>query len=90
MTKNVKCANVLLHKFFLRDLTFSHVFWTPCRSNYNGSIHRKADDVHSIRALLGEEGKHIKVISKIENKEGIDNVDEIIQARFLQEMKYKN
>jgi len=44
------------------------------------SFIRKAADVQSIRALLGEEGKHIKVISKIENKEGIDNVDEIIEA----------
>ena len=39
--------------------------------------------MHSIKALLGEEGKHIAVISKIENKEGIDNVDEIIEARLV-------
>ena len=42
---------------------------------------RKAADVHSIKAVLGAEGKHVQIISKIENKEGIDNVDEIIEAR---------
>ena len=34
------------------------------------SFIRKADDVHSIREILGKEGDFIKVISKIENKEG--------------------
>lgn len=45
------------------------------------SFIRKAADVQSIREVVGEEGAHIKVISKIENKEGIDNIDEIIEAR---------
>ena len=44
------------------------------------SFIRKAADVDSIRAVLGEEGKRIAVISKIENKEGIDNIDEIIES----------
>lgn len=44
------------------------------------SFIRKASDVVSIRAECGEEGKNILVISKIENKEGIDNIDEIIES----------
>ncbi|XP_047133066.1 pyruvate kinase PKM isoform X2 [Hydra vulgaris] len=44
------------------------------------SFIRKASDVEDVRKALGEEGKYIKVISKIENHEGVVNVDEIIAA----------
>lgn len=43
------------------------------------SFVRRANDVIAIRKLLEEFGKpYIKIISKIENQEGIDNMDEII------------
>lgn len=44
------------------------------------SFVRSAEDVKSIRKVLDENGgKDIKIISKIENQEGIDNLDEIIE-----------
>ena len=44
------------------------------------SFVRNAQDVKLIRKVLDENGgKDIKIISKIENQEGIDNLDEIIE-----------
>jgi pyruvate kinase len=42
------------------------------------SFIRKRQDVKDIRAVLGEKGKHILIISKIENHEGMQNFDEIL------------
>jgi pyruvate kinase len=45
------------------------------------SFVRKATDVHNLRQLLAENGgQHIKIISKIENQEGLENYDAILQA----------
>lgn len=43
------------------------------------SFIRNAKGVKKIRKYLGEEGKHIKIVSEIENEEGLINVDEIIR-----------
>ncbi|XP_049772418.1 pyruvate kinase-like [Schistocerca cancellata] len=44
------------------------------------SFIRNAQTVQDVRDVLGEDGKSILIISKIENQQGIDNVDEIIEA----------
>lgn len=45
------------------------------------SFIRKADDVISIRRILEENfADHIMIISKIENREGVENIDEIIEV----------
>ena len=43
------------------------------------SFVRRADDVHQLRKLLADNNDtHMKIIAKIENQEGVDNMDEII------------
>ncbi|PGS54728.1 pyruvate kinase [Bacillus sp. AFS041924] len=45
------------------------------------SFVRKASDVLEIRELLGKHGAdYIQIIPKIENQEGIDNIDEILEV----------
>lgn len=44
------------------------------------SFARSAELVEHVRQILGEKGKQIKIIAKIETKEGIENLTEIIQA----------
>ncbi len=44
------------------------------------SFVRKANDVLEIRKILEEKHADIQIISKIENQEGVDNIDEILQV----------
>ena len=44
------------------------------------SFIRKPSDVEEVREALGPNGKHIKIISKIENHEGVQNFDKILEV----------
>ncbi|CCH58245.1 hypothetical protein TBLA_0A04510 [Henningerozyma blattae CBS 6284] len=44
------------------------------------SFIRTAQDVLTIREVLGEDGKDIKIVVKIENQQGVNNFDEILKV----------
>ena len=45
------------------------------------SFVRTAKDVQEVRAICEETGNgHVQLLAKIENQQGIDNIDEIIEA----------
>lgn len=46
------------------------------------SFVRSAADVHAVQRILDDYHSDIKIISKIENQEGVDNIDEIIDASY--------
>lgn len=46
------------------------------------SFVRSKEDVEAVQEILDELGSPIKIIAKIENQEGVDNADEILQAAY--------
>ncbi len=46
------------------------------------SFVRNKEDVLAVQKILDEHNSEIKIISKIENQEGVDNIDEIIEASY--------
>lgn len=43
------------------------------------SFIRRGEDIKHIRKVLGEDGKEIQIIAKIENQQGMNNFDEILK-----------
>ncbi|KAK7544408.1 pyruvate kinase [Phyllosticta citribraziliensis] len=43
------------------------------------SFIRRGSDIKAIREVLGEDGKEIQIIAKIENQQGVNNFDEILR-----------
>lgn len=46
------------------------------------SFVRTKEDVMAVQKILDEHHSDIKIISKIENQEGVDNIDEIVEASY--------
>jgi len=41
---------------------------------------RSANDIETVRDVLGSKGAHVKIIAKIQNQQGLNNFDEILGA----------
>jgi len=46
------------------------------------SFVRNKDDVHEVQKVLDEQNSPIKIIAKIENVEGVENIDEILEHSY--------
>jgi len=79
-TKNMNLPNIKVDLPALAPKDVSDLKW-GVKNKIDliaASFTRCAEDVKEMRKVLGEEGKYIKIISKIENVQGLDNFDEIV------------
>ena len=81
--RGINVPSVKLNMEFMDEKDLSDIVF-GCQEQVDflaASFVRRADDVATIRAIFAEQGNtHTKIISKIENQEGVDNLDEIIEA----------
>lgn len=81
--KGVNLPGVSVQLPALSEKDRSDIAW-GCTQNIDfvaASFIRKASDVEEIRELLkANGGEKVKIISKIENQEGVDNFDSILEA----------
>ncbi len=79
--KNCNVPGVKLNMEFISEKDRTDIIF-GCKQDVDflaASFVRRAQDLVDLRALLKEQGNtRIKVISKIENTEGVENMDEII------------
>lgn len=81
--RGINVPSVILNMPFLSTKDIEDID-VACRYSYDyiaASFVRRADDVLAIKKILKEKNKeYIQVISKIENQEGLNNIDGIIEA----------
>ncbi len=78
--KSVNVPNVYISLPALTDKDRVFVRWAIAR-NIDFIAHsfvRSKEDILEIQKILDEENSHIKIIAKIENQQGIDNLEEIL------------
>lgn len=81
--KNMNLPGVVVDLPTLTEKDISDIKDWGCKHDVDfiaASFVRKASDVTKIREVLGEEHKHIRIICKIENLEGLENYDSILDA----------
>lgn len=77
-TVNVPSVKINLPSLNKRDIEYIDF---AVENNIDFIAHsfvRRASDVHAIKEKLAEKNADIKIIAKIENQEGVDNIDEIL------------
>ena len=82
--KNMNLPGVVVDLPTLTDKDIDDIVNFGIKHNVDfiaASFVRKGSDVHTLRKLLADNGgAHIKIICKIENLEGLQNYDEILEA----------
>jgi pyruvate kinase len=81
--KGINVPGVKLNLDFISPKDYEDIVW-GCKNDVDfiaASFVRRANDVQEIRNIMKYSGnKNIQIIAKIENKEGVENIDEIIEV----------
>lgn len=79
--RGINVPGVKLHLDFISLKDRDDIIW-GCKNEVDfiaASFTRRASDIQEIKDILKENGgENIQIIAKIENKEGVNNIDEII------------
>jgi pyruvate kinase len=76
---NIPGAKITLPSLTDKDRTFIKMAIDQKIDFIAHSFVRSKQDVLDVQAVLNEAGSEIKIIAKIENQEGVDNIDEILE-----------
>jgi len=80
--RGINIPNAKLKLPFISDKDYEDIVF-GCKHDIDyiaASFVRDADDVLAIRQILKEQKKEIQIIAKIENQQGYDNLDEILEV----------
>lgn len=76
---NIPSALIKLPALTLKDMDFIRFAAEQNLDFIAHSFVRNADDVVAVQSILDAMDSNIKIIAKIENKEGVDHIDEILE-----------
>ena len=79
---NIPGVSICLPSLTQRDIVNIHTAIDLDIDFIAHSFVRSKQDVLDIQAILDSRSSHIKIIAKIENQEGIDNFDEILEVAY--------
>jgi pyruvate kinase len=75
---NIPSVHVKLPTLSLKDIDYIHFAVDNHLDFIAHSFVRNKQDVHAVQKILDQRDSNIKIIAKIENQDGVDNIDEIL------------
>jgi pyruvate kinase len=81
-TVNIPQVRINLPSVSVRDLTFIDLAVKLDIEFIAHSFVRSKEDVLAVQSLLDKQGSKIKIIAKIENQQGVDNLEEIMDNSY--------
>ena len=75
---NIPSVHVTLPTLSQKDIEYIHFAVDQKLDFIAHSFVRNKEDALAVQGILDERGSNIKIIAKIENQDGVDNIDEIL------------
>ena len=79
---NIPSAHIKLPALSKRDIQFINFAVEENLDFIAHSFVRKKEDIIAVQTILDALSSDIKIIAKIENKEGVDNIEEILESAY--------
>jgi len=79
---NIPSAHIKLPALSKKDIQFINFAVEQNLDFIAHSFVRKKEDIIAVQTILDSLSSNIKIIAKIENKEGVDNIEEILDSAY--------